>query len=655
MKKLLFTLVLLLLISLVVVRSQRSLLRPPSSTKGGEPTFPHRLLPVVSNQWYSSVYKKTLPTSPLFTWPLAYQLENRGIVFSYPHKKATKDTVFAPFTEDFTLSLAGEALSKVEVTSLGDWDIGLVVQSNFGKQMSFRLTQGVPYTTVHAANLSLHLSIPNGFIVRSKDGEEMGKGKMTVSNFSVETRGSSYLFSLSKTTEITITEKEILLSPQSQVFVALLPNREAYGEFLTIADSEIKNTYADFQINGQSLETTYHFVTGGAVPLVALLPHQFDQLSATLPVIGTYDSLRGPLRLVRAKIFTTKLPKIAPKESFAPLTAAGQLVVKPALQQDLASLRKTPLPESKNYFLGTWLGKVASLAQLADSLDMIKEREELLDLLEGRLVDGFKYYTYDSSQTSFISTKPEFGNEKLNDHHFHYGYFIRAAAVLSRYRPQSMALLKPQIEEMVKDIATLDRQSGKYPFLRHFNAYESHSFADGYGQLADGLNQESSSEAMNAWYGLYLWARITNEKPLEDYSLYLFNQELLGAKYYWFNIANVYPPEYEHKIASIVWGGKVDFATWFAKEAEMVYGIELLPLTPASDYLGTLPDFSPYEKDFERSGGKLENSWGDLFLVWKSFYQPVEAKAELSRLKSYDGSGSKALTLYFIYRNQVNR
>src|SRR5581483_8552362 len=166
--------------------------------------------------------------------------------------------------------------------------------------------------------------------------------------------------------------------------------------------------------------------------------------------------------------------------------------------------------------------------------------------LEPLFTQSLSNFYYDTSKTSVIAKNPEFGNEVLNDHHFHYGYYIRTAAVLANYDPASLDKNKLMIDMMVQDIANDNRSSDQFPYLRNFDIYEGHSWADGFGKFADGMNQESSSEAINAWYGVYLWSQVTKNLDLEQTSLYLLNTEIQGSKYYWFGKDGVNSTPYAH-------------------------------------------------------------------------------------------------------------
>jgi len=57
----------------------------------------------------------------------------------------------------------------------------------------------------------------------------------------------------------------------------------------------------------------------------------------------------------------------------------------------------------------------------------------------------------------------------------------------------------------------------RFPFLAQLRIpYAGHSWACGHARFGDGNNQESSSEAMNAWCGLILWGTATGDTALRD-------------------------------------------------------------------------------------------------------------------------------------------
>jgi hypothetical protein len=123
--------------------------------------------------------------------------------------------------------------------------------------------------------------------------------------------------------------------------------------------------------------------------------------------------------------------------------------------------------------------------------------------------------------------------QNLNDHHFHYGYFLRSAAAIGRYDRAWLTAYLPFIEELRKDVANYDRDDTAYPFLRNFSPFYGHSWADGTSQ--EGANQESTSEAVNFASGLIELGLLLGNNEWRDLGMYMYEQEILGAEQYWFN------------------------------------------------------------------------------------------------------------------------
>lgn len=611
----------------------------------------HSLIPVKSNQWYSSVLN-AFPTQPLFAFPLAYKVSSSGLSFSYPDVNKTANTVFGSYVEDFTVG-SGDTFSAPTVTSIGDYSVGLSMKSS-GASLSYTLAHGVPYTVITSTGTKFAVSIPHGFTVYDNNSStSTTSASFTSGAVMVITKNHSYIFNFQSPVQVAITDKQIVFNGANKVLVGLLDSKDRFDTFKALGTNEVIGTSSTFDIGADSITTHYQFDTRPSDPLITLMPHQADFVQGGLTVLGEYQSIRGPLKLVKAKSFSTTIPLVTPPDSFIKLSSNPADLVQ-QVKDDIAAVISQGAPGSKDYYLGTWFGKVSNLILLADTLGLEDDKKKLREFAEPIFLNSMSYFTYDKTKTSVIATSPEFGNEKLNDHHFHYGYFLRTAAVLSKFNPGFADKVKSLINDMVGDIANADRQSVKFPYLRNFDPYEGHSWADGYSGFLDGNNQESSSEAINAWYGVYLWSKTIKDSALEKQALYLYNSEIQGTRYYWFDIKNFYAAPYNHAIGVIVWGGKVDFATWFSGEANMKYGIELLPFTPASGYLGKLPDFLKYDKDFAASGGDIGKPWGDLFVMWKSYYSPKEALALKDKVVSFEGNNPKSLFLYTLYANNAD-
>jgi len=117
------------------------------------------------------------------------------------------------------------------------------------------------------------------------------------------------------------------------------------------------------------------------------------------------------------------------------------------------------------------------------------------------------------------------------------------------------------VKMLVRDIASPDRRDPLFPFLRCFDKYAGHSWASGDANFADGNNQESSSESLNAWYGLILWGAATGDAALRDTGLFLFNTERTAVEEYWFDVSGSnFPKDFPNVALGMLWGGKGAFA-----------------------------------------------------------------------------------------------
>jgi endoglucanase Acf2 len=67
--------------------------------------------------------------------------------------------------------------------------------------------------------------------------------------------------------------------------------------------------------------------------------------------------------------------------------------------------------------------------------------------------------------------------------------------------------------------------------MQHFDWYLGHSWAT--GLYSGERNQESSSEAVNAWYGLWLYGKATSASDLTELGGVLLYNEMQAAQAYY--------------------------------------------------------------------------------------------------------------------------
>jgi endoglucanase Acf2 len=217
---------------------------------------------------------------------------------------------------------------------------------------------------------------------------------------------------------------------------------------------------------------------------------------------------------------------------------------------------------------------------------------------------------------------------ELNDHHYQYGYWIRAAVEIARHDPGWIESDRwgGMIDLLVRDIATATRDDAQFPFVRHFDVYAGHSWATGRQQFVDGANAESSSEAIAAWAAVLLWGEITGDRALRDLGAYLYTTEINGAEEYWFDIHQEnLPADYGLTMVGQVWGGKSSYSTWWTDDPEAMRGISFIPFTTTSFYLGRHPDYVRANVADLRRLRDPWSYWPDIFWAYEALADPAHA------------------------------
>ncbi len=375
--------------------------------------------------------------------------------------------------------------------------------------------------------------------------------------------------------------------------------------------------------------------------LTALYPHQWRATDAALTG-HAYASVRGPMKLAAGNKFATTatLPPLLPA---LPLAAGvDRAEFSRLLAADMAG---PPQLRGDTYGLGKQLGKWATLLPLAEQAGEKAAAAECERRLRTALEDFFTvaegerdgFFALEPTWGTLIGLPASFGSDaEVNDHHFHYGYFIRAAGELARRDAAWAAKWAPMVKLLARDIASADERDPLFPRLRCFDPYAGHSWASGHAKFGDGNNNESSSEAVNAWFGLMLFGEATGDAALRDLGAWLLATEVAAIEDYWFGVhGDTFHRDYPASVVTMVWGGKGANGTWFSGEPEAVHGINFLPVTGASLYLGRHHAYAAKNWDallaenLERGGRGADGGdfrqWADVLWMFRAVSDPADA------------------------------
>jgi endoglucanase Acf2 len=425
-----------------------------------------------------------------------------------------------------------------------------------------------------------------------------------------------------------------------------------------------------YAVHGDVTTTGLSYETGSDEPtLVAVTPQQKEGLDASDAMrcgLGEFPTLLGVLELCSTSTLSWSTPRIDPAGALDldGITDAERDELRAAVADDVAA---TTFADD-SYFGGKSLARAADLLVLAeqvgadDAAATLRERlsEELRTWADPAGCDtrATKCFVYDSETGGVVGQTPAFGSEEFNDHHFHYGYFLYAAALVSADDAALRDDIAPVMTILAADLAS-GTASELFPVRRTFDPYSGHSWASGPAPFADGNNQESSSEAVAAWNGLGLWADVAGDGPLAKQATWMLSSEAASAQSAWvgFDLAADPYEDYGHAVVGIVWDGKIDYATWFSAEPAAVLGIQLIPMGPVSGYLAGDPDRIRSNVAEALEGGPAPQ-FADLILMYQALAGPQDAATALEAARALpdtaiDDGNSRSHLLAFIMSRAV--
>ncbi len=631
--------------------------------------------PAVTNKFWSSfIYKFHNHGSyslNVYPHPLVVRGQAQGLEVHYPTHPTAHVFNSAPghfieafwYTEpvDFTLGLEGLNASEAKVDSYSDW----IVTANWNdgaRDLKVTLGHGFPYLYAKGSGGNAKITFNGSPFVWYDQGNVRG----------VTVNGHSYaLFAPSGSYWSGTGVMTAPLTAQKNYFsVAVLPSQdsallELFKKHAYVFPTQTTTTW---DYDAQQARVNTHFNIESTIlegsetkPLITLYPHQWRNSNVVLVHNASYTSPRGTLKLAETSNFTTsvKTNGILP----ALPTAAG--VDRDRLRDYINQYYQHPnlFPTTDVYFSGKTMGRVRDLIYLANDIGYYEARDYFLNQLKGELENWFtysgpgdsKFIAYNSQwKTALAYPEAFFSAAMMNDHHFDYGYYIMAAAAVAQFDPSwaSDTRWGPMVEFLIKDSANWDRNDTRFPFLRTYDSYEGHSWASGHSGFDSGANQESTSEAINYAAGIALWGAAKGNPTIRDLGLMLYANEVTAIEEYWFDMHQEnFPSNFTRNVVGMIWSNGASYSTWWTDSTEEIHGINMLPITGASLYLGRDPNFvrSNYQSLVETNGGP-EAFWQDIIWSYQALADPDQAMQKFNSNPFYlvEEGESKARTYQWI-------
>jgi endoglucanase Acf2 len=626
-----------------------------------------------SNTWWSSLIWQYEPSNPysenLYAHPLVLRAAADGLGISYPTRPAiAKREYMYRYSEDLRVGLVGMRSPDTRVASYSDWAVTPEWKAERG---FFRATvgHGLPFAYFTKND-------PADAVVRiaADKASQLEIWHDGAGVLGVTIAGHHYgIFGPSNSTWRQSGAEFIShLAGKDYFSIAVLPDAkpETLELFRRHAYAFVTRTSVSWHYDEAHAElgTKFDFATSlkeqgqSPEPLFALYRHQW-LYTQTVLLPYDYISPRGVMKLASGQSFSTQMQfhgvlPILPEVNATNRERLQSYVDHVYAAGDLFPNGFGPKPGKDAYWIGKSLGRNSSLLQIADQIGHTKAKERLLRAIENELEDWFDGHRpadfyYDRRWRTVVGRPASYGSaQEINDHHFHYGYFVGAAAIVIRFDPAWAERWGEFVEVLLRDVANWDRGDQRFPFLRYMDAYAGHSWANGPAQFDEGNNQEASSEDINLSASAILWGALTHNRTVRDLGIFLYANQVAAVQEYWFDVdRQVFPKGFDHAAAAMVWGAGAKYDTWFDQDPIIVHGINFLPFTGASLYLGYRPPYVKrnFDEIFQESRGVV-STWRDYVLMYLALADAKKA------LELYDDDpyfepefgNSKALTYHWV-------
>lgn len=624
-------------------------------------------MPLPTNDWWTDLMVNRY-SGALWSLPQMLYTGADGVTVNYPTywyegngTEVKSRTSLRVTGRDFT---AAEA----RATAWHDWDVVMTLPgTDESQQMVVTMAHGMPLTWFEIEGFQPE-------IVFSETPVLSGLGSAHV----CATLGDDcYGIYLPDGARAEMVEGRLRISLDSArgsyLVVAVLPSADSVEEFAAYAYSVPRSTtlFWSYDEAASLLRTQWHVdavnlrSSGSPAPVMqGFLPHAYKYwVSPGMTLDGpSYLSPRGLLRMARGSgdntfeysyRFSGMLPYYA-----AP--AADDTRPNPYREEVMADLMAR-YAASGTFGADTyWGGK--GLVQMALNMTFAKEtgdeaayetsrrklREALVDWLTYTPGEQNRFFAYYPRWGAMVGYDVSYDSDAFNDHHFHYGYFVYAAALLCMEDRRFAEDYGELLTMIVKDYANYERSDARFPFLRTMDPWAGHSYAGGMGDhLNDnGNGQESSSEAMQSWGGVYLLGVALGDRAMRDAGIFGWLTESRATAEYWFDRDHIHPGRqhnYDYDLYKSPWctnltSKGIGWWTWFSGDPLWMHSIQWMPVSPILGYLSEDLEFARWDvetmfagteyKWFERSGSNdplADQSVGNVVLCYLERSDPDRA------------------------------
>jgi len=622
----------------------------------------------------------------LWAMPLVVDPTTEGLNIYNPYKWNGDGTNLS-IDYPVVLKGAGFAATRSIVTDWSDWAVDVKLYQDINtKYINFTSAHGIPFLWTNVVGFTPQIECYHGAAYLNSSGTPITfpfTGEYFVIRY-WDTYYGVHLPPGSTVTQGGTTGNLLtvnLAAGQSYIVFSALPDAAAGATVHQYAYVKPTNTAVSYAYNTSAgtISTTWNLTTTnlrGAAQLNVMqgfLPHQYRTATSSNVAYSalTFRQSRGLLKIATGNnfTFTYNFSGILPHYK-APLTLAGETTPYDASRMStLISNYTTEVQKTTPYGAADtyWGGK--DLVRLAKYMLMARETNHpqyatLLTILKNTLTNWFtytpgeteRYFAWYPKWKALIGFNESYYSGVFTDNHFHYGYFIQAAALAGMADPAFVNQYSGILTMIAKQYANWDRADGNFPFFRTFDPWMGHSYAGGVSSPT-GNNQESTSEAMQSWHALFFLGAQLGNTGMRDAGAFGYMYESKATLEYWFNINDdVWPATYNaaHDVVGILWPGGYVYGTYFGIDPQWIHGIQMLPVSPGFHYfnqgftktqatayynrlMSELLTFNTAQGNTARTDGgvvteaEVGHDWANVLLGFRMLYDPQYVTQKLSQ------------------------
>jgi endoglucanase Acf2 len=631
--------------------------------------------PLPSNKWWTQMLVNKFAKS-LWVFPMKVETSTDGVDLFFPTRWASNG---ADPQSEFPLIVSGQAFKPADARAKdwSDWLLSFRLGESAEKYIDVTVVQGMPITWFEYTGVAPAIAFSHGkenlaprfFALDGKDQPLPA----TVGSLGVELKSRNYGLFAPDGTKFDLVDGKLNVTfagDKHYLAVAALPSGKHLAVFNKYAYAIPRDTKLSWQYDAAkgSVTTTWK-ITAEALKgtstdvLQGWLPHHYRKTTNNLKFSDVdYLSPRGPMRCSAGKEFSISyaFDGIVPNLPGPRSIGGAHDYDASRMQWYLNELASKPKFGADTYWGGKDILRFGQCTIMAKQTGDARQ-QVFVDELKKAMVDWFTYtpgeaehfFVHYPKWKALVGAKPSYGSEAFNDHHFHYGYFTFASALLAM-NDRTFADDYGEMATLVaKEYANWDRSDKRFPFFRTFDIWAGHSWAGG-TSAQGGNNQESSSEAVQSWAGLIYLGEALGNKNMTAAGVMGYAMETRATMEYWFNEGgDVFPPEWKHTVTGMVWSGGKVFGTYFTGDPAWIYGIQWLPASPMLSYLVRDPaaakqryenmqkDFDAHEGAEAKKGNRVAKpasirtfgaALGNVMIGYVLMYDPDWAAAQMDEL-----------------------